>query len=48
MSNEGLKENPLFAEEVAPEDLRWLSISAGICLIAFVYCTGFIRKRSLS
>ena len=35
MSNDSLKENALFADEIVPEDIRWLSIVAGICLILF-------------
>jgi membrane protease YdiL (CAAX protease family) len=45
MSSESLNENALFAEEVAPKDLQWLSITAGICLLAFIFCAAIIRKR---
>jgi membrane protease YdiL (CAAX protease family) len=44
MSNESLKENVLFTDEIAPEDIRWLSITAGICLIVFAYLIGIVRK----
>ena len=48
MSSDTLKENAIFADEIAPEDTLWLSIIAGICLIAFVYCLKFIRKTANS
>ena len=48
MSNDSLKENALFSDEIAPEDIRWLSITAGICLILFFYCVRFIRKKESS
>ena len=45
MSNDSLKDTALFSEEIAPEDIRWMSITAGICLIAFSYCIWKIRKK---
>jgi membrane protease YdiL (CAAX protease family) len=44
MSSDSLRDNAFFADEIAPEDIRWLSITAGICLIAFIYCMRFILK----
>ena len=44
MSSDSLKDNVIFTDEIAPEDIRWLSITACICLIAFVYCCKSIRR----
>ena len=44
MSSSALKENAIFADEIAPEDIRWLSITACICLIAFIYCLKYVRR----
>ena len=46
MSSDSLKDNAFFADEIAPGDIPWLSITAGICLIAFFYCIKYIRKRT--
>ena len=46
MTNNSLKDNALFTDEIAPEDIRWLSITAGLCLIAFFYCIRFVRRIS--
>ena len=48
MSSDTLKENAIFADEIAPEDIKWLSITACICLIAFFYCINFVRKNEKS
>ena len=48
MSSESLKEHALFADEVAPEDIRGLSVMAGICLNLFFGCVRFIRKREMN
>ncbi len=45
MSSDSLKDTALFSEEIATEDIRWMSITAGICLIAFSYCIWKIRKK---
>ena len=44
MSNNSLKDNAIFAEEIAPGDIGWLSITAGICLIAFFYGVRIIGR----
>jgi membrane protease YdiL (CAAX protease family) len=44
MSSDSLKDNAFFADEIAPEDIWWLSITACICLIVFFYCLKFVRK----
>ena len=44
MSSDSLKDHPLFADEIAPENIKWLSVTACICLIAFFYCLRFVRK----
>jgi membrane protease YdiL (CAAX protease family) len=46
MSSDSLKDNAFFADEIAPEDIRWLSITACICLIAFIYCIIIVRKTA--
>ena len=43
-SSDTLKENAIFADEIAPEDVRWLSIITCICLIAFFYCIRYFRR----
>ena len=45
MSNDSLKDMALFSDDIAPEDVRWLTIAAGICLIVFIYCIWRIRKK---
>ena len=44
MSNDSLRENAFFADEIATKDIPWLSITACICFIAFAYCAKIIRK----
>ena len=44
MSSDSLKDNAIFSDEIAPEDIQWLSITACICLIVFFYCLIFVRK----
>ena len=44
MSNDSLKDNALFTDEIASEDIWWLSITACICLMAFFYCVKVIRN----
>jgi membrane protease YdiL (CAAX protease family) len=44
MSSNSLKDNAIFADEIAPEDIRWLSITASLCLIAFIYCIRYVRR----
>ena len=44
MSNASLKEHAFFADEIVPEDIRWLSITAGVCLILFIYCIRLIAR----
>ena len=46
MSHTSLKEHALFADEIAPEDIRWLSITAGVCLILFIYCARMIAHAN--
>ena len=48
MSNDSLKDNAFFADEIAPEDIRWLSITACLSLIAFIYCIQFVRRMAKS
>jgi len=48
MSSDTLKENAIFADEIPPEDIQWLSIITCICLIAFVYCIKFVRRSGKS
>ena len=48
MSSDSLKENAIFADEIATEDIQWLTIVACICLIAFVYCIRFVRRSEKS
>ncbi|MDR2765734.1 MAG: CPBP family intramembrane metalloprotease [Tannerella sp.] len=38
LSNDSLQENPFLAEELAPDDLGWFSIVAGISLMLFAGC----------
>ena len=44
MSSASLKDNAFFTDDLASEDIKWLSIISCICLIAFVYCLKFIRR----
>ena len=44
MSSDTLKENAIFADEIPPEDIQWLSIITCICLIAFFYCIRYFRR----
>ena len=48
MSSDTLKKNAIFADEIAPEDIQWLTIIACICLIAFVYCIRFVSRSGCS
>ena len=45
MSNASLKDNALFADEIAPKDIKWLTVTALICLILFFYGVVIVRKR---
>ncbi|MDR0796736.1 MAG: CPBP family intramembrane metalloprotease [Tannerella sp.] len=45
MSNDSLKDNAIFADEIAPEDIGWLSTTTCICLIAFFFCTKIVKKK---
>ena len=47
LSNESLKDNALFADEIASEDILWFTIIACICLIAFVYCIKFANRFNI-
>ncbi|MDR2139705.1 MAG: CPBP family intramembrane metalloprotease [Tannerella sp.] len=38
LSNDSLRENPFFAEELAPDDLGWFSTVTGFTLILFAGC----------
>ena len=44
MSNDSLKEKPLFAEEIAPGDVGWLSMTAVVCLVFFAGCLRMIYR----
>jgi membrane protease YdiL (CAAX protease family) len=44
MSNASLKDNAIFAEEVAPDDIKWLTITALVCLMLFFYGASVVRK----
>jgi len=45
MSDTTLKDHPFFSDDFAAEDIRWLSITAGVCLILFFCCAWLIRKK---
>ena len=47
MSDATLKDHPYFSDDFAPEDIRWLSITAGVGLLLFLGCVWFIRKRGI-
>ncbi|MDR3268329.1 MAG: CPBP family intramembrane metalloprotease [Tannerella sp.] len=47
MSDDRLKENAFFAEELAPGDLGWFSLVAGISLILFAGCILWIRRSAM-
>jgi membrane protease YdiL (CAAX protease family) len=38
LSNDSLRENPFFAEELAPDEVGWFSVVAGITLALFAGC----------
>ena len=44
MSNDSLKDNAFFANEISPDDIWWLSITTCICLTGFFYCLKVIRR----
>ncbi|MDR2468881.1 MAG: CPBP family intramembrane metalloprotease [Tannerella sp.] len=44
MSNDSLKENPLFAEEITSGDAGWLSVTAVVCLVFFAGCVRMIYR----
>ena len=35
MSDASLKDHPFFSDDISPDDIRWLSITAGVCLLLF-------------
>jgi len=48
MSSDSLKDNAIFADEIAPEDIRWLSIVTCLTLIVFFFCLKFVRRPTIS
>jgi len=46
MSSDSLKDSAIFADEIAPEDIRWLSIVTCLTLIAFFYCLRYVRRMT--
>ncbi|MDR3261544.1 MAG: CPBP family intramembrane metalloprotease [Tannerella sp.] len=44
MSNDSLKENAFFTEELAPGDIGWFSVVAGISLLFFIGCMTVIYQ----